>query len=100
MQYYEGLAEMRSVLQGRGINLVSVSPFLKLDQPGMDFERLCTEQGKPKSVHGHDLTLRPSLRDDNIRLVRLTFQVMMRNYKAVRNRMARLLRGQHSDAIG
>ena len=100
MQYYEGLAEMRSVLQGRGINLVSVSPFLKLDQPGMDFERLCTEQGKPKSVHGHDLTLRPSLRDDNIRLVRLTFQVMMRNYKAVRNRMARLLRGKHSDAIG
>lgn len=100
MQYYEGLAEMRSVLVDRGINLVSVSPFLKLDQPAMDFERLCTEQEKPKFVHGHNLTLRSSLRDDNARLARLTFHLMRRNYKAVQNRMVSLLRGQRSDATG
>lgn len=100
MQYYEGLAEMRSVLLGRGINLVSVSPFLKLDQPAMDFERLCTEQGKPKSVHGDNLTLRSSLRDDNVHLARLALRVMMLNCKAVKNRMMGMLRGQGSDAIG
>jgi hypothetical protein len=100
MQYYEGLAEMRSVLLGRGINLVSVSPFLKLDQPAMDFEKLCMEQGKPKSVHGHDLTLRSSIRDDNVRLARLAFHVMVRNCRAVKSRMVSLLRGQHSDASG
>ena len=100
MQYYEGLAEMRAVLRDRGINLVSVAPFLKLDQPAMDFERLCMEQEKPKSVHGPDLTLRSSLRDDNAHLARLAFHVMRRNYSAVKNRMVSLLRGQRSDAPG
>jgi len=42
-QYYEGLAEVRSALRGRGINLVSVSPFLQLGGEEHDFLHLCHE---------------------------------------------------------
>ena len=50
LQYYEGLAEVRVALRERGVNLVSLSPFLKLDDPGMDFERLCAELEAPRLV--------------------------------------------------
>lgn len=50
MQYYEGLVEVRQALRDRGVNLVSLSPFLKLDDPGLDFERLCDELGIPTRV--------------------------------------------------
>lgn len=50
LQYYEGLAEIRAALRERGVNLVSLSPFLKLDDPGMDFARLCGELGEPPVV--------------------------------------------------
>ncbi|NDJ18750.1 hypothetical protein [Myxacorys almedinensis] len=49
-QYYDGLAEIRPVLKERGINLISLSPFLSLAHLEEDFERLCTELGQPKLV--------------------------------------------------
>jgi len=56
-QYYEGLAEVRAVLRERGVNLVSLSPFLKLDDPAMDFQRLCGELEQPEMIApGADLS--------------------------------------------
>ncbi|MBD2777349.1 hypothetical protein ICL16_36205 [Iningainema sp. BLCCT55] len=49
-EYYEGLAEMRPVLRDRGINLVSLTPFLSLAHPEKDFERICTETNQPKYI--------------------------------------------------
>ncbi|MBO3457618.1 hypothetical protein G7B40_008975 [Aetokthonos hydrillicola Thurmond2011] len=47
-EYYEGLAEMRPVLRERGVNLMSLTPFLSLESPEFDFERLCKELNQPK----------------------------------------------------
>lgn len=49
-EYYEGLAEMRPLLRQRGVNLVSLTPFLSLASPEKDFERLCEELNQPKYV--------------------------------------------------
>lgn len=49
-QYYEGLAEVRAALRERGVNLVSLSPFLKLDEPAMDFHHLCEELERPELI--------------------------------------------------
>lgn len=49
-QYYDGLAEVRSALRERGVNLLSLSPFLKLDNPGLDFARLCDDMERPELI--------------------------------------------------
>jgi hypothetical protein len=49
-EYYEGLAEMRPVLRQRGVNLVSLTPFLSLESPEQDFQRLCQELEQPAFV--------------------------------------------------
>lgn len=49
-QYYEGLAEVRAALRERDVNLLSLSPFLKLDEPELDFVRLCEELDRPRMV--------------------------------------------------
>lgn len=49
-EYYEGLAEMRPVLRQRGVNLVSLTPFLSLEAPEQDFERLCEELDQPTLI--------------------------------------------------
>ncbi|MBE9011413.1 hypothetical protein IQ250_14475 [Pseudanabaenaceae cyanobacterium LEGE 13415] len=49
-EYYEGLAEMRPVLRERGINLVSLTPFLSLEAPEQDFMRLCEELDRPTLI--------------------------------------------------
>lgn len=49
-QYYEGLAEIRPVLKERGINLISLSPFLSLAHLEEDFEQLCQQRGLPKLI--------------------------------------------------
>lgn len=56
LQYYEGLAEVRAALRERGVNLVSMSPFLKLDDPEMDFRRLCSELDRPELLRGEDIS--------------------------------------------
>ncbi|MBI3315543.1 MAG: hypothetical protein HYZ87_01025 [Candidatus Omnitrophica bacterium] len=45
-QYYEGLAEVRAALRERGVNLVSVTPFMGLGRTEEDFKRLCGELGE------------------------------------------------------
>jgi hypothetical protein len=57
LQYYEGLVEVRATLRERGVNLVSLTPFLKLDEPERDFLRLCEELERPEIVRPtHDLS--------------------------------------------
>lgn len=46
-QYAEGLAEARSVLRERGVNLVNLTPFMGLGAIEKDFERLCRELKRP-----------------------------------------------------
>jgi hypothetical protein len=56
-EYYEGLAEARLVLRERGINVVSLNPFVTLGEPDDDFRRLCSELGVPASVKpGRDVS--------------------------------------------
>jgi hypothetical protein len=49
-EYYEGLAEMRPALRERGVNLVSLNPFMSLECPEEDFARLCEELDQPKMI--------------------------------------------------
>jgi hypothetical protein len=58
MQYYQGIAEVRAALRGRGVNVVTVNPFLKLDMPAMDFQRLSQELGVPALISGKDVQSR------------------------------------------
>jgi hypothetical protein len=63
-QYYEGLAEMRPALRERGVNLLSLTPFLSLANPEEDFERLCEELNCPKLVEiGADISPKVSKKD-------------------------------------
>jgi hypothetical protein len=55
-QYYEGLADVRSALRERGVNLVSLGPFLKLDDPELDFARLCGELGVVHQLKSQDIS--------------------------------------------
>ena len=62
-EYYEGLAEMRPVLRDRGVNLVSMTPFLSLESPEQDFERLCQELDQPAFIgSGADISPKLNLR--------------------------------------
>jgi hypothetical protein len=54
-QYYEGLCEVRSALKKRNINLLSLTPFLKLDAPEKDFLHLCNEFGVPRFIENQDM---------------------------------------------
>jgi hypothetical protein len=56
-QYYEGLVEIRSVMRERGIPVVSLDPFLKLDEPERDFRQLCGELERPvQTERGPDIS--------------------------------------------
>ena len=55
-QYYEGLAEVRSVLRSRGVQVVSLSPFLGLGKVERDFRRLCTDMGQETYVGSRDVS--------------------------------------------
>jgi len=52
-QYYEGLVEVRRALRERGVNLLSLTPFVKLDDPGRDFAHLCDELDQPTRIESH-----------------------------------------------
>ena len=62
-EYYEGLAEMRPVLRDRGVNLVSMTPFLSLESPEQDFQRLCQELDQSSFIaSGADISPQLNLR--------------------------------------
>jgi hypothetical protein len=54
--YYEAMAEVRAALRVRGVNLVSVTPFLTLSTFEEDFLALCEELDEPTRVETHDIT--------------------------------------------
>jgi hypothetical protein len=89
MQYYEGLAEMRTVLRRRGVNLVSLDPFLKLDEPEMDFRRLCKELDRPQHIESRDIYKPYSLRDQNRRFLQLARSTLRLNLSAVKRTLRR-----------
>ncbi|MEW6155103.1 MAG: hypothetical protein AB1673_14130 [Actinomycetota bacterium] len=53
-EYYRGLAEARTVLRERGVNLVSMGPFLTLGPHEEEFVALCHELGRPELIPNHD----------------------------------------------
>jgi hypothetical protein len=55
-QYYEGLSEVRSGLRTRGVNVVSMNPFLKLDSYEHDFKILSKELGVAEIIVGNDIS--------------------------------------------
>ncbi len=59
-QYEEGVVEVRAALRGRGVNLISLTPFVSLANPARDFERLCDELGQPRFIANEDITPRPA----------------------------------------
>lgn len=57
--YYTGLAEARRMLRRRGVNLVSLNPFLTLGPHEEDFVGLCHELGRPELIPNRDLSELP-----------------------------------------
>ena len=62
-QYYEGMAEVRAALRERGVNLVSVQPFLGISNFETDFERLCHELKQPQVLEGGDVPVKIGVRE-------------------------------------
>lgn len=55
LQYREGIAEVRLHLRDRGVNVVSLQPFLGVSNFEEDFARLCDELERPHVVPTVDL---------------------------------------------
>jgi hypothetical protein len=55
-EYYEGLAEMRTVLRERGVRLLSLTPFLGLGNPDEDFALQCRELGVEEFIANPDVS--------------------------------------------
>jgi hypothetical protein len=53
-QYYDGVAEVRKALRERGVEVVSMTPFVSLLEPEMDFRNLCNELDRPELLEGSD----------------------------------------------
>ena len=87
MQYYEGVAEVRAALRERGVNVLSLTPFVKLDGAEMDFERLCNELGREHTIKNVDIQRGTTLRDDNMRYLRLTRYIVKKNARYIGRRL-------------
>lgn len=79
MQYYLGLKEVRKSLFKRNVNLLSIGPFLKLDNPEMDFRELCEIYEKPDYIENKDIYQPSPLMQDNIRFARLFLKILQKN---------------------
>ena len=55
-QYYEGLAEVRSTLRERGVNVLNMTPFLGLLNQEQDFRLLCGELQRDLLIENEDIT--------------------------------------------
>jgi hypothetical protein len=83
MQYYEGVAEVRATLRMRGVNVVNMNPFLKVDGPSMDFERLARETGVEKFIENKDIQRGTTLLQDNVRYLKLTRYIFQKNMRHI-----------------
>lgn len=79
MQYYEGVAEVRAALRERGTNVVSLTPFVKLDGAELDFQRLCGELDKRTTIVNPDIERGNTIGSENRRYARLTAYILRRN---------------------
>ena len=96
MQYYEGNAEVRAALRARSVNVVSMSPFLKLDGAELDFLRLCKELARSAKIENPDIPRGTRLRDDNLRYLHLTKYIIRKNWLHLRQRFSRRAEGETS----
>lgn len=87
MQYYLGLKEVRNTLLARGINVLSTTPFLKLDNPELDFVELCNQLDKELYIENEDIYKKPSITHHNRRLYALFKSVMKQNIFYVINKI-------------
>lgn len=55
-EYYEGMAEVRRVLRSRGVNVVSLTPFVTVGDIEGDFARLCDELDRPTTIDQVDIS--------------------------------------------
>ena len=79
MQYYLGLKEIRTVLAAKGVNLLSLTPFLKLDDPELDFKVLCIEEGKAEFIANNDIYKDSSISEHNIKFLKLGIYIAKKN---------------------
>jgi hypothetical protein len=70
-QYYEGLAEVRSGLRTRGVNVVSMNPFLKLDIYEYDFKRLSNELGVAEIIVWNNLSIKQPLNFIKLKILKM-----------------------------
>jgi hypothetical protein len=87
-QYYEGVAEVRNVLRLRGVNVFSMNPFVKLDDPGLDFERICRETGQASFIENKDIPRGTTIIQDNIRYLKLTRYIVQKNLRHLVNKFS------------
>lgn len=55
-QYREGLVEVRTALRTRGVNLLSLNPFMGLAEVERDFRTLCRELGRKELLSNEDIS--------------------------------------------
>jgi hypothetical protein len=79
MQYYLGLREIRSALKTRKINVLSLTPFLKLNDPELDFKMLCKEANKPLFIQNDDIYQGLSMYRYNMRYLNLSRIMIKKN---------------------
>lgn len=88
LQYYEGVSEVRNTLRTRGVNVVSLTPFVKLDGAELDFRRLCEELGHTETIHNPDIPRGTTLYEDNKRFLKLSAYILRKNFRALCARLA------------
>jgi hypothetical protein len=89
MQYYEGVAEVRHALRRRGVNVISMNPFAKLDAQNLDFDRLCIELGQENYIKNKDIPRGTTLAQDNIRYLKLTRYIIEKNLRFITRKLFR-----------
>src|SRR3546814_9356523 len=72
----------------RGVNVVSMTPFVKLDGAEIDFQRLCDELNRERDINNVDIQRGTTLRDDNIRYLKLTRYVLRTNLRYIAGRIS------------
>jgi len=72
---------VRNVLRRRAVNVLSMNPFVKLDAPGLDFERICQETGQASFIENKDIPRGITLTQDNIRYFKLTLYIIGKNLR-------------------
>lgn len=92
-EYFEALSEVRLQLRKRGVNLLSLNPFMGLYSPEDDFKRLCEELGQPVLLRGNDISPEYSTRIGRAKMATkalarriVTGALGERTWQALRNR--------------